>query len=108
MNRRGFLGAILAAGIAPAIVRVESLMVARNRIVLASMPPPFVGLLELLEANNKILRDMALAGTERIASPPLVMTATEVQMRQAEAIRRFAKAIRVSMPPDNGWFKLDA
>lgn len=26
MNRRGFLGAILAAGVAPAIVRVESLM----------------------------------------------------------------------------------
>ncbi len=26
MNRRGFLGAILAAGVAPAVVRAESLM----------------------------------------------------------------------------------
>lgn len=31
MDRRGFLGAILAAGVAPAIVRVESLMVIKAR-----------------------------------------------------------------------------
>lgn len=35
MNRRGFIGAILAAGLAPAIVRVASLMPVRG-IVLPS------------------------------------------------------------------------
>jgi len=40
MNRRGFLGAILAAGVAPAIVRAESLMkivVPRQELILPGM-----------------------------------------------------------------------
>lgn len=39
MNRRGFLGAILAAGVAPAIVRASSLMVVHNRIVVPEWGP---------------------------------------------------------------------
>ena len=41
MNRRGFLGSILAAGVAPFICRAESLMACRVPLVGLILPEPF-------------------------------------------------------------------
>jgi hypothetical protein len=55
MNRRGFLGSILAAAAAPAIVRAGVLMPVRQSIV---VPPGFDSIAELLRVQNEILADM--------------------------------------------------
>lgn len=49
MNRRGFLGAILATGAAPAIVRVSSLMRVQGIIV------PTLGEVVAVNAGNSLL-----------------------------------------------------
>lgn len=49
MNRRGFLGSILALGAAPAIVRADSLM------KLALLRPPLLGVRALDNATHGIL-----------------------------------------------------
>lgn len=66
MNRRGFLGAILAAGVAPAIVRAESLMCCSG-IVLPSVKPLVYGggLLSpemIIRETMEILRDQMTLG----------------------------------------------
>lgn len=55
MNRRGFLGAILAAASAPAIVRAESLMPTRSGILVPERPeilrPPVIGIDETIRSG---------------------------------------------------------
>lgn len=67
MNRRGFLQGILAAGMAPAIVRASSLMkLAPSGLLL---PPPFTplelgdGTLELYSAGGTLLAAIGMSKT---------------------------------------------
>lgn len=54
MNRRGFLGAILAAGVAPAVVKASSLMPVLVRKELGGLLVPEVSGMELLQATGGI------------------------------------------------------
>lgn len=72
MDRRGFLGAMLAAGVAPAVVRAESLMRLR--------PIVFPSLAESLEINM-------------ISGNPL-LTPTSITMEMLVLLRNNLKLMR--------------
>lgn len=66
MDRRGFLGAILAAGVAPAIVRASSLMSVRGLLVpthLDSFDAFAQAMLEpIIDQHLQALEDMIIYG----------------------------------------------
>jgi hypothetical protein len=60
MNRRGFLGTMLAACAAPAVVRAESLM--RVKPIVLAGDAEFEGIAELLRMHNQVLEETMLFG----------------------------------------------
>lgn len=69
MNRRGFLGAILAAATAPAIVRIESLMPVRQ-LMLDDWLPTASGV--LTRGNTLLTIDMITREALRVLEENLV------------------------------------
>lgn len=63
MNRRGFLQSCLALGMAPALVRVDSLMAMPRRIALwvPTLLPPVGSILEFLDAAGACLATLDLS-----------------------------------------------
>ncbi len=57
IDRRGFLSAILAAGVAPAVVRAESIM--RIKPIVVPGDNEFNEVLDVLDRHNELLRDRA-------------------------------------------------
>lgn len=79
MNRRGFLGAILAAAAAPAIVRAESLMPTRSGILVPEptklwRPNPYI-----IQTMDGGLRGLQMGDLFTIAGVSGTFRATNVQ-----------------------------
>lgn len=83
MDRRGFLGAILAAAAAPAIVRADSLMrvIPRETVIVAS---PF-------DYFDETLREALRAHAERLRADALWMVRRGVPVRVLDDSKVFMK-----------------
>lgn len=77
MNRRGFIGSILAFGTAPAIVRADALMrIVPRDMALAHLEGQHVEIIAPMTAEEveRRMREMMLDAAERICNPPLLDT----------------------------------
>lgn len=102
MNRRGFIGAILAASAAPAIVRAESLMRVSGLIIPAERPI-------VTALTNQQIIEIAL---KRIGEPPafddaymdaLIYGQSWVRINESGIHRISAKEAAIALP--KGYFK---
>lgn len=105
MNRRGFLGSIIAACAAPAIVRADSLMriVARDATVIA----PEIGRIETFQFYESSLSDHA---ADALAYAFITQEALRIAHENAVFVRavnhrfdsgfvgKFASTVRVRVP----------
>lgn len=99
MNRRGFLKAILAAGVAPYVVTTAGVLMPVEKIVTVVVITleKVRRAAEILRAQNvPDLERFWLEACERAVNPPIVM----------DAEGRFAQILIASQPPDRKWFGL--